>query len=131
MFITLIILASVVAVLLILAVLIQNPKGGGIAANFSAANQIAGVKKTNEFVEKATWTLAIALFVFSIGSRFVYTQDVEQRNSFLDRIENSTPAAPAPSASNSPVQQQPNSELDNQQLNPEATPEGQDGDLSE
>jgi len=48
MFITLIILASVVAVLLILAVLIQNPKGGGIAANFSAANQIAGVKKTNE-----------------------------------------------------------------------------------
>lgn len=131
MFITLIILASVVAVLLILAVLIQNPKGGGIAANFSAANQIAGVKKTNEFVEKATWTLAIALFVFSIGSRFVYTQNVEQRNSFLDRIENSTPAAPAPSASNSPVQQQPNSELDNQQLNPEATPEGQDGDLSE
>ena len=128
MFITLIILASVVAVLLILAVLIQNPKGGGIAANFSAANQIAGVKKTNEFVEKATWTLAIALFVFSIGSRFVYTQNVEQRNSFLDRIENSTPAAPAP---NSPVQQQPNSELDNQQLNPEATPEGQDGDLSE
>tara|TARA_B110000967_G_scaffold109911_1_gene112515 strand:- start:509 stop:895 length:387 start_codon:yes stop_codon:yes gene_type:complete len=128
MFITLIILASVVAVLLILAVLIQNPKGGGIAANFSAANQIAGVKKTNEFVEKATWTLAIALFVFSIGSRFVYTQDVEQRNSFLDRIENSTPAAPAP---NSSVQQQPNSELDNQQLNPEATPEGQDGDLSE
>ena len=114
MFITLIILASVVAVLLILAVLIQNPKGGGIAANFSAANQIAGVKKTNEFVEKATWTLAIALFVFSIGSRFVYTQNVEQRNSFLDRIENSTPAAPAPSAPNSPVQQQPNSELDNQ-----------------
>ena len=131
MFITLIILASVVAVLLILAVLIQNPKGGGIAANFSAANQIAGVKKTNEFVGKATWTLAIALFVFSIGSRFVYTQDVEQRNSFLDRIENSTPAAPAPSAPNSPVQQQPNSELDNQQLNPEATPEGQDAELPE
>ena len=131
MFITLIILASVVAVLLILAVLIQNPKGGGIAANFSAANQIAGVKKTNEFVEKATWTLAIALFVFSIGSRFVYTQNVEQRNSFLDRIENSTPAAPAPSAPNSPVQQQPTSELDNQQLNPEATPEGQDGELPE
>ncbi len=131
MFITLIILASIVAILLILAVLIQNPKGGGIAANFSAANQIAGVKKTNEFVEKATWTLAIALFVFAIGSRFVYTQNVEQRNAFLDRIENSTPAAPAPEASNSPVPQQPSSELDNQQLNPEAMPEGQDGDLSQ
>ena len=53
MFTTFIILASISAVLLILAVLIQNPKGGGIAANFSAANQIAGVKKTNEFIEKA------------------------------------------------------------------------------
>jgi preprotein translocase subunit SecG len=74
MFTTFIILASISAVLLILAVLIQNPKGGGIAANFSAANQIAGVKKTNEFIEKATWTLAIAMFVLALGSRFVYTQ---------------------------------------------------------
>ncbi len=45
MFTLLIILAIIASVLLILAVLIQNPKGGGIAANFSAANQIAGVKK--------------------------------------------------------------------------------------
>lgn len=94
MFITLIILAIIVSILLILAVLIQNPKGGGIAANFSAANQIAGVKKTNEFVEKATWTLAVALMLLAVGSRFVYTTDVEQTNEFLDRIENSTPLAP-------------------------------------
>ena len=94
MFTTLIILAILVSILLILAVLIQNPKGGGIAANFSAANQIAGVKKTNEFIEKATWTLAFALMFLALGSRFVYTPDVEQTNEFLDRIENSTPIAP-------------------------------------
>lgn len=129
MFTTLIILASLVAILLILAVLIQNPKGGGIAANFSAANQIAGVKKTNEFVEKATWTLAIALFVFAIGSRFVYTQNEEQRNAFLDRIENSTPVAPE--APTSPVQQQPTPEIDNQEMTPGNATEGQDGDLED
>ena len=50
MFVTLIVLAIIASILLILIVLIQNPKGGGIAANFSAANQIAGVRKTNDFV---------------------------------------------------------------------------------
>jgi preprotein translocase subunit SecG len=88
MFTTLIILAAIVSILLILAVLIQNPKGGGIAANFSAANQIAGVKKTNEFVEKATWTLAIGLFVLCIGSRFVYNSGgTEKTNDFLENID--------------------------------------------
>ena len=99
MFTTFIILASISAVLLILAVLIQNPKGGVIAANFSAANQIAGVKKTNEFIEKATWTLAIAMFVLALGSRFVYTQTVEEQNAFLERVaESSTISEPAPAA---------------------------------
>ncbi|HCD67331.1 MAG TPA: preprotein translocase subunit SecG [Bacteroidetes bacterium] len=99
MFTTFIILASISAVLLILAVLIQNPKGGGIAANFSAANQIAGVKKTNEFIEKATWTLAIAMFVLALGSRFVYTQTVEEQNAFLERVaESATISEPAPAA---------------------------------
>ncbi|MGB0850779.1 MAG: preprotein translocase subunit SecG, partial [Bacteroidia bacterium] len=105
MFTTLIILATIASVLLILAVLIQNPKGGGIAANFSAANQIAGVKKTNEFIEKATWTLAIALLVFSLGSRFVYNQTTEEKNAFLERVEEAAaPAvnAPAPTINNTP-----------------------------
>jgi len=101
MFTTFIILAAIAAVLLILAVLIQNPKGGGIAANFSAANQIAGVKRTNEFIEKATWTLAIAVILFSVGSRFVYNQTSEERNAFLERVEESAaPAIEAPASLN-------------------------------
>jgi preprotein translocase subunit SecG len=94
MFTTLMIIAIVAAILLILVVLVQNPKGGGIAANFSAANQIAGVKKTNEFVEKATWTLALVLVLAAVGSRFVYAPDTAKQNEFLERIENSTPLAP-------------------------------------
>jgi len=111
MFTLLIILAIIASVLLILAVLIQNPKGG-IAANFSAANQIAGVKKTNEFIEKATWTLAIAIMVLAIGSRFVYTPDKEKINAFIERVEESTPAAPAPlqQATPAPTKQEINPE---------------------
>ncbi len=125
MFNLLIIIAIIFAVLLIFIVLIQNPKGGGVAANFSAANQIAGVKKTNDFVEKATWTLAIGLMVLSLGSRMVYTTDVETDNAFLDRIEESaTPAAPntAPQIQ----QQAPAEGAQIEAVEPAPAPEGSD-----
>ncbi len=60
------IILIIVCVLLILVVLIQNSKGGGIQSQFSAANQIMGVRRGTDFVEKATWTLAILLLVFSL-----------------------------------------------------------------
>ncbi len=49
-------------------VLVQNSKGGGLASNFSSSNQMMGVRKTTDFLEKATWTLGIALVVLSILS---------------------------------------------------------------
>jgi preprotein translocase subunit SecG len=89
------ILAIIVSVLLILIILIQNPKGGGISSNFSAGTQIMGVKRTNDFVEKATWTLAIAILVLSLGSNF-FTGTSEVKESIMkDRIDNATaPVAP-------------------------------------
>ena len=63
LFLILIVLA---AVLMIGIVLIQESKGGGLASNFSASNSIMGVRKTTDFVEKATWGLAIAMVVFSV-----------------------------------------------------------------
>lgn len=56
----------IVCVVLILAVLIQNPKGGGIASNFSAGNQIFGVKRTTDFIEKLTWGCAFAILLVSL-----------------------------------------------------------------
>lgn len=62
------IIAIVASVLLILIVLIQNPKGGGLASEFGSASQLGGVKRTTDFLEKATWTLAIAIAVLSLMS---------------------------------------------------------------
>ena len=68
MYIFLSILILVVCVLLGLIVLVQNSKGGGLAANFSASTQIMGVRRTNDFLEKATWGLAAALLILSIAA---------------------------------------------------------------
>jgi len=61
-----VILILIVSIVLALVVLVQNSKGGGLAANFSAPNQIMGVRKTTDFLEKLTWGLAIALVVLSL-----------------------------------------------------------------
>lgn len=59
----LIVLASV---LLIVVVFVQNPKGGGLSSDFGAAQQLGGVQRTNDFIEKATWTLAVVILVASV-----------------------------------------------------------------
>ena len=65
------ILIVAVCIFLTLIVLVQNSKGGGLAANFSASNQIMGVRKTADFLEKATWTLAGSLVFLCILAAFV------------------------------------------------------------
>jgi preprotein translocase subunit SecG len=60
------ILIILVCVLLTSVVLVQNSKGGGIQSQFGAATQIMGVKSGAEFIEKATWGLAIALIGLSV-----------------------------------------------------------------
>ena len=62
------VLLFITCILLILIVLVQNSKGGGLASNFQSTNQIMGVRKTTDFLEKATWTLVIALVVFSVAA---------------------------------------------------------------
>lgn len=62
------ILLIIVSILLIFVVLIQNSKGGGLASNFASSNQVMGVRKTADFLEKATWTLAITLLVLSLAT---------------------------------------------------------------
>jgi preprotein translocase subunit SecG len=60
------VLIIVVCIFLVLIVLVQNSKGGGLASNFAGSNQIMGVRKTADFLEKATWTLAVSLLVLSL-----------------------------------------------------------------
>lgn len=56
----------VVCVLLGAVILVQNPKGGGLATGFQGAGQVGGVQRTVDFLEKATWYLTGALFVLCI-----------------------------------------------------------------
>lgn len=65
MYIACIVLIFIASILLILAVLSQNPKGG-MAANFGASNQVMGVRQTADFLEKSTWGLALAILVLSL-----------------------------------------------------------------
>lgn len=89
------VLILITSILLMLVVLVQNSKGGGLASNFSGNNQYMGVRKTADFLEKSTWTLAVVLLVLSLFSIFVIprsgnvegTMDTELR----DQIENTQP----------------------------------------
>ena len=66
------VLILIACILLILIVLVQNSKGGGLASNFQSSNQVMGVRKTTDFLEKGTWFLAGALLFLSIlGSAFI------------------------------------------------------------
>jgi len=65
------VLILITCILLVLIVLVQNSKGGGLASNFSSSNQVMGVRKTTDFLEKATWTLAIVLLALTLSSTFV------------------------------------------------------------
>lgn len=65
------VLILITCILLVLVVLVQNSKGGGLSSTFAGSNQIMGVRKTADFLEKATWSLAIALLVLSLFSIFV------------------------------------------------------------
>jgi preprotein translocase subunit SecG len=73
---------TLIIILIILAcfvlgffVLIQNSKGGGLASNFAGSNQIMGVRKTADFLEKATWILAGVIMVLCLGVAFMTKQE--------------------------------------------------------
>ena len=94
------ILIFIVALLLILVIMVQNPKGG-LASNFSSSNQVMGVRRTADFLEKATWTLGISLVVLSILSSTIgNTREVAQVNTdseLKEQIENIADPIQAPS----------------------------------
>ena len=68
MYAFIIILLVLASLLMCFVVLIQESKGGGLAADYSSNNQILGAPKTTNFVEKLTWGLAIAMVALSVVS---------------------------------------------------------------
>lgn len=94
MYVVVTVLIFIAAILLILIVLVQNSKGGGLAANFTSANQTLGVRKTSDFLEKATWTLAIALLVFAIAaSATIPKKTITTNKGMLEEVDFTQPSA--------------------------------------
>jgi preprotein translocase subunit SecG len=93
------ILTLIVCVLLILVVLVQDSKGGGLSSSFGASNQILGVRKTTDFLEKATWFLAIGLLILSLGSAAFIKSGVQtgsENSSSISKQRADTKTVPGP-----------------------------------
>ena len=80
-------LIIVLSFLLILIIMVQNPKGGGLSSSFGGdTQQIGGVKKTTDFLDKTTWILASLILVLILFSNI--TLDSESDNFESDLIQN-------------------------------------------
>ena len=89
MYTFLIVLILVLSVALCLIVLIQKSKGGGLASGFSSTNQIMGVPKMTDFIEKLTWGLAAGIVILSIATVYVLPSAPTSKdgNRFLDQAQ--------------------------------------------
>lgn len=118
MYVPLTIFIVILAIVLVLAVLVQNSKGGGLASGFQSSNQILGVRKTTDFIEKATWSLVGAIVILSVIAAGVHSysdnaqndnnQAIQQQD--LERQIQQTPGAVQPNfgeTPETPVQPQP------------------------
>ena len=100
------ILMIITSVLLVLVVLVQNPKGGGLSSSFGggAGNQIMGAKKTTDFLEKATWTLAIVLISLSLLSNFAIPRNTDAEVDVI-KAQEQIDEAVIPNLPASPIQE--------------------------
>ena len=106
MYIFITILIVIAAILLTLLVLVQNSKGGGLAAGFASGNQVMGAPRTADFLEKATWTLiAIIVFCSIAAVGFSAGQEAKSDDQSAIQVEEAAPAAePAAPAAELPAQ---------------------------
>jgi len=87
-------LITITAILLVLIVLAQNSKGGGLSSQFggSGSSQLMGVKRTTDLLEKITWGLAIGLVILTLATNLIITQPVSDSFSSpnIDRAQERT-----------------------------------------
>lgn len=99
-YIAFVVLIIIVAIALVLIVMVQNPKGGGLSSTFGGgANTLGGVQNTNNFLDRTTWTLAIAMFALILLSNFAIDRnngnDYQLENT-LDGVETTTETVDEP-----------------------------------
>ena len=89
------VLLIIVCILLVITVMVQNPKGGGLSSTFGGGNQVLGVQKTTNFLEKTTWAMAIALLVLVVGTHMVGNPQSEGDTIQIDNQVLQDAAAPS------------------------------------
>jgi preprotein translocase subunit SecG len=106
MFTFIIVLLIIVSILLGAVVLVQNSKGGGLTSGLSASNQIMGVRKTSDALEKLTWGFAITLIVLAMVGNFAIPRN-QVNNGSKSALEGKLEGIAAPAAPKGPAQGQP------------------------
>lgn len=77
MFTLCVVLIILACIVLAFIILIQNSKGGGLVSNFASSNQIMGVRKTTDVLEKATWGIATFIMVLCFVCAFMSKSEVK------------------------------------------------------
>ena len=85
MYLLFVVLMVLAAILMCFVVLVQNSKGGGLSSSFASSNQIMGVRKTTDYIEKLTWGLAIFMVVISIATSYVIPTTTEGSSVIMDQ----------------------------------------------
>lgn len=93
------VLITIVCFLLIIVIMVQNPKGGGLSSSLGGSQMIGGVQKTTDFLDKSTWTLATILIVLIMLSSLSFTGSLSDNDSkIIDQTEGAAPQTAAPAA---------------------------------
>ncbi|MBW3517771.1 preprotein translocase subunit SecG [Flavobacterium sp. NKUCC04_CG] len=92
------VLIAIVCLLLIVVIMVQNPKGGGLDSSFGGSTIVGGVKNTNNFLDKSTWTLGGLLIVLILLSGLSFTGGFGGESKILDESAISTTPITAPAA---------------------------------
>ena len=89
-----VVLVVIACIILAFIVLIQNSKGGGLASNFAGSNQIMGMRKTTDFLEKATWGLAAFIMVLCFVCAFLVKNEFKANDPYAgtqtEQVEDTT-----------------------------------------
>jgi preprotein translocase subunit SecG len=92
------VLITIVCFLLIVVIMVQNPKGGGLSSAIGGSQQLGGVQKTTDFLDKSTWTLGGLLIVLVLLSSLSFVGDSsENKLKTVDEVENVAPKSTTPS----------------------------------
>ncbi len=104
------VLILLACVVLAFFVLIQNPKGGGLAGSFgSLGNQVMGVKQSTDVMEKGTWYTMGLIAILCVFAVSLYpkvartTEDAPARQRSGAPAQNPGPNAPQSPAGNGPA----------------------------